>query len=939
MTSRVGSLIHRDEALHSTTETHEHIFRNIEDSKTLGEGRIKAYRTSVQSEIDVSWPRISLEDRSTRIESTNMSADDDGDAVDLDATPFSLDNVEIMDDEVDVHNKLICEDCVDVNVDVDVNVNANNCSSNKNNNSNETVVVQIDEEKKKVFEKKRDKILSGVPEEVKERFGKIYFSTFGKFLGPVLIMNPFKVEPGLLRDQWIAMFRNCQKSGREEQMTHLTYWYGQFDELNNAYSFQKTSQLLRYEVGIKKTEKKLENVRQKQNDAKKLSGKDLNFINGFDEMEADRAKDPSERFGYVNPNFMEEYHVIVEEEQIQIQEKSEGKEKKKTKNKSNSTEGINKKKKKVKKGKNSTQTTDAQTSREMGTQEVVENGETTNSRKKLAKKRNKKGDSLTEASRPKKKKKNSEAGDQDSKISGQLIEESLVKENGKQREEKVEESGKGDDDVKKGIAEVDYRKPSAYEEFAELDESSSQGETDDDSLEIDELESDGDSADDDFFQKSNSKAMKKNTLKKKAKSREHPSKSKEAPKKKVRKTKKKIEKSVVNTGEKKSTIKLNLKKSHKNEQRKFHRCEIEHLPLLRRWEKAIANKDVNQLSRIYDELVMSMENFTAPFIEEYGMSNLMKQSKGFDNDKRKVVLSKFKTVYKEKKAAVPQDFKAVKESDKYVSVDVKAESYTKPETAIEELNHLKELIPQPPSEKDGESSDQPSDIKNIPDPSKDALIPAIPKSMKKSQSSVVDADIAPPSLPLQKQNQSSTKIEKRKSFSLGKYMCPGSSSSAPGSGGAKVISSSEEMTPSSQSSKKNQTSPPWTIETISNEDYSNENRTFGLEFLQQATLYIPEGNTVNRNAIARNLELAIYNWSTGNVNGKSKKHEEDSEGSRLDKYWNKIHDLAACISGKRQRGTLAGMIAEGKFATPDELVGLGDDDLWCSFQGSPLSGY
>ena len=86
-----------------------------------------------------------------------MSADDDGDAVDLDATPFSLDNVEIMDDEVDVHNKLICEDRVDVNVDVDVNVNVNNSSSNKNNNSNQTVVVQIDEEKKKVFEKKRDK--------------------------------------------------------------------------------------------------------------------------------------------------------------------------------------------------------------------------------------------------------------------------------------------------------------------------------------------------------------------------------------------------------------------------------------------------------------------------------------------------------------------------------------------------------------------------------------------------------------------------------------------------------------------------------------------------------------------------------------------------------------------------------------------------------------
>ena len=63
------------------------------------------------------------------------------------------------------------------------------------------------------------------------------------------------------------------------------------------------------------------------------------------------------------------------------------------------------------------------------------------------------------------------------------------------------------------------------------------------------------------------------------------------------------------------------------------------------------------------------------------------------------------------------------------------------------------------------------------------------------------------------------------------------------------------------------------------------------------------------------------------------------EEEHWDKYWNKIHDLAACIGGKRQAGTLAKMIGDGKFATPDELVRLGDDDLWNSFKGLPLSSF
>ena len=114
---------------------------------------------------------------------------DSGDAVDLDERSFNLESVELGDDDIDAQNGLIGEDRVGVDVGVEAEP-------------------LVDEERKKEFERQKDEILSHVPAEVKARFGEIYFSTFGKFTGPALVMDPYRVEPGPLRDQWIAMFHN-----------------------------------------------------------------------------------------------------------------------------------------------------------------------------------------------------------------------------------------------------------------------------------------------------------------------------------------------------------------------------------------------------------------------------------------------------------------------------------------------------------------------------------------------------------------------------------------------------------------------------------------------------------------------------------------------------------------------------------------------------------
>jgi hypothetical protein len=63
----------------------------------------------------------------------------------------------------------------------------------------------------------------------------------------------------------------------------------------------------------------------------------------------------------------------------------------------------------------------------------------------------------------------------------------------------------------------------------------------------------------------------------------------------------------------------------------------------------------------------------------------------------------------------------------------------------------------------------------------------------------------------------------------------------------------------------------------------------------------------------------------------------DDEGW-VDVYWDKIHDLTACLCGNEKKdGTIATLISEGKFKTANELVGLSDEELWKSFQSEPLT--
>ena len=738
-------------------------------------------------------------------------------------------------------------------------------------------------------------------------------------------------------------------------MTHLTYWYGESGDLRSAYTFQKTSQLIPYEEGMEMTEKKLKGIKKKSEDGKKLMKKDAKFVEGFKEMERDRSKDPTERYGYVVSNFLEEYHVLIEEGNDATKENPTKKEKVKTKSTSKSKNAKLKKKKIIKKMKESTQT-DKQMKEDPGKLEVDKDGETPKSKKKTTKKRTKKEYNTIEKSRPKKKAKKGEGDDQYLKIPG--VPKHLKKENGMDGKDGEAGPAKECDEMAGGVAKIEETRLSAYEEFKALGDVSSHGETDDGSIDMDDL-SDDDPADQDYVEETKAKALKKKTPKKKAKTPKDLLKSKEPLKKKVERE------------EKKSASELKLQKLFKKEQRKFQKCEIEYLPLLRHWDKAIGEKNIPRLTKIYEELLICMEEFSAPFILEYGMNDLMKRSKGYNNELRRQVLKKFKTIYEKMHEEVPEGFKAKKKAEKNVSVEKKtakvveeadnskATLLTKNKQSSEEVGSTTSVSQKPQevpvtssSSSKSRNSDLNKDIDSLStrkarnsDSNKD--LASLSTNKPRNSDSNRDITTEPSSQKLKKIESklepSSLKLKlytgksEKKRFTLGNLMRAGSSSSQSGNGGKKLLSSVDESStlPSSRSTKKNQSNPTWIIQVASNENYSDENRTFGLEFLQQAALYISGNKAVNYDAIARNIESAVYSWSMRNLNILSVKQD----GEHWNNYWNKIHDLAACIGGKRQGGTLAKMISDGKFATPDELVCLDDNDLWNSFKGLPLSNF
>jgi hypothetical protein len=679
-------------------------------------------------------------------------------------------------------------------------------------------------------------------------------------------------------------------------MTNLVYWYGAYDNPEGAFSFVPTTKLVDFDTGKKRVDKKVETLYKKS----RLSSTDELLQKGILEMEEDLKLDPSERSGNIGRDFLEVYEHKIKAGQEYVPEPI-----------TPLQLPVSAPKKKPAK-------------RKLADAEETPADDSTKNKTKKAKSgkkpgRKKKDPDAVDLKKKKKILANAEAGNyggEGREKGGAVVAGDKVVEMGEPTKEGVSEA------TKRLSAHDEYMLALAEEEEVSVD-------SDDEDADVDGAESDDDAADEGQLH-----GIESSRKPKKSKSRAASDNSKKAPpKKKGKIAKAKLEKRP--KGEKKV---LSEEKKRKDQQRLFRKCEKGYAHLIRRWERAIGNKDADQIQRIYTELYDVVDQFTAPFIEVYELSALMKDSKKIvSSGKRKELLAKLKEQYSTKKAEVPSGFtveKTYEEQTDKASVAPKSAKLKK----VQSITSL-----------DGE--DTPA-VEKSSDSQERGNASYIHRSTSKGQ----DLDAGPPSVaskseqstqPPKQQAPPPSKVDKKKKFSLGNLMRPTSTTPQQDVNDTKPPLSTSKETPVVAVAQPAKKAPTWlSQESGATRSPLDEDRLFALEFLLQAIPNVPDGKDVDHNVIARNLELAIHNWSGSQETGNSAALENDhatlgngasrGDGARLDKYWNKVHAVVAGISGKHQVGTLAGMIAQGRFNTPEEVVKLSDSDLFKSFLGKSL---
>ena len=399
------------------------------------------------------------------------------------------------------------------------------------------------------------------------------------------------------------------------------------------------------------------------------------------------------------------------------------------------------------------------------------------------------------------------------------------------------------------------------------------------------------------------------------------------PKKKTPKSqkpakgKKKLQRDRTSTGstKRKERKDVTMETLRRREHKAFAENERVFLPILEQWKVAIDAKDVEAIEAGLRKALDSVDELTAPFMEEYKISPLMKTMKGVlkgqkrDTAQYKELLRKLQEVYTQKKPLVPPGYKPKKA--KPPSKQKVSKNERKPEQGVSMDEDRK---PESVSIKvdKGESAQGSSEAK-LPetvlfspkkrDPSQDS-------SALKSEESKSAASPKRETEDLSQGSKVSIQKSEKKSFSLSSLFNPKPQSSEGKSGGdglpkRKSLEKVEKKLPSWMTSAPTDTVP------LSSDGID---RAFAFEFLEGATSRFPE-ERVNQGFMARALEAAVYQWS--------REHYKKDEV-----YWDKIHAITAAICGKTEPGTLVASIMAGEYATAKEVIMLPEDVLLRSFE-------
>ena len=693
-------------------------------------------------------------------------------------------------------------------------------------------------------------------------------------------------------------------------MTNLVYWYGAYADPANAYSFVVSSKLVSYKDGVKKGHDTLPKAMQKKLDAddgkKTLPAALRQEVRALEEMKEDLVKEPQERRGRLD-SFIKMYDEseidddnddsddsdseLLDDDSIEdFASPPKAKRQKKIKAKSDGGDNEDKTKAKEK----------SKAKSKKKSKPVEDENEPEPQPKSSVKSKKKKSKPVQDEGEPepqlKKKSKKKKKGTTAPAIVDDMAD---IGDNELDEEAKASEKSKGDEGLERPQLEV--AAPPSVPHFEELDEDPIPTDEDNHDEGYGESESDPDNDDDadfDAVTSSNKKFKKKKTD------------AKEAPKKKAVKAKTKIDSKVVAKRKKAPGI----KKLKEMEQAKFEELENKFLRLIQRWEQTIDTQDTPKLNMILTELLTKVEEFSAPFVEAYNIPKMVKKTKlveGHNIETRKQLWGKMKELYEKKKESVPEGFLARKRSVASKAKKAATPDGPKNEEATQEA---------PPENSEATGAEElvkkEDSQESIPAPPTSSLNSPIKRNGSLDQIMSSERQAEP------KPAKSLTKPERKKKFDLLGSL--GIGRPKPSTEMEIVSKSSMERTSlSGQAAQKKV--PTWISEASIKDTPADETRSFALEFLQQAAPFIPSNKHVNYDAIARALEEAIYDWARGLY-----------KEAWVDKYWEKVHDLVASISGKDGAGTLATMISEGRYMSASEVVKLSEEALLCSFEGRPI---
>ena len=690
-----------------------------------------------------------------------------------------------------------------------------------------------------------------------------------------MILPSFLLMRYLLFNFYFSFGLKVTKSGRVDNMTNLVYWYGSYEDPLNAYSLVTNTNLLSYEEGAKKGLVAVPKaVAKKVKEGTQLNAAQLLAVRGREEMAEDLKKAPELRRGRMDP-FQEMYEIDSDDD---LQADADAAER---------ASGPNRKRQK-KAGKKSGDADD-----DLGDEDP--------------KSQKRRGRPKGSKNLPKVKSK--DPGNE--AVPKKKLSKKSLKQGGEEAESKgdaaIDAVTKADATLGNTIDADEVAEPvtGMVGDVGDVgdDDIPSDNDKDDEDAEI---ESESDQADLDFdpediSPKSKSKA-KKSKVKESAEASDLPKKKKGRPPK----SDKKIA----------ATDQVDDEQTRLDAEKKlFRKCEKDYRGLIQSWESALQMEDNAKIELILKELLKHVDKFSAPFIEEYKLNILIKSTKKVcECENRKELFRQMKEQYIAKRNLVPPGFKIKKKDSLPIQKKVlKAPSPLGGEDGDDAANKDKTLpaTEDTPNEGDGDAAD------NLDTAAPDSAVAnSLANPIKRSGS----VERIEPQPDKSEQNMTSPlKGEKKKlgaSFSLGKLFKPESKEIKT------KLKAERQSIPSSQKLQQ-QSFPRWLGEAPKEVIPSDKAREFALEFLQQAAPTIPPSKHVNHDAVARSLEFAIYSWA-----------KESPVG---DKYWNKIHDIVASISGNHKPGTLSTLIGEGRFHSPLDLMELSDDDLLSSFEGRPLT--